>query len=128
MLDLNAAGPQQEQPGYRPTNARKDFEFEINNTDDFEQLTEKIFLRIKKSNQTEAAKYHLYKKIAKKADVPVKTLMDLDKKKEKSGPGNQIAIVKKIIEERGAENILHALGFVWMWYDLESGNSWMIER
>ena len=56
-------------------NARKDFETEINDTDDFEELTEKIYREIKNSNQTEASKYHLYKKIARKAGIPVLTLV-----------------------------------------------------
>ncbi|MDA3895501.1 MAG: phage/plasmid primase, P4 family, partial [Desulfobacteraceae bacterium] len=96
-------------------NARKDFEEQINSTDDFEELTENLFRKIKKSNQTEASKYHLYKKTAKKAGVPVQMLMDLDKAREESGPGQQIDIIEEIIKKLGAENILHAMGFVWMW-------------
>ena len=94
---------------------RKDFETEIDKTDDFEELTETIFRKIKKSNQTDASKYSLFKKIAKKAEIPVKNLMGPDKKREESGPGQQIDIVEKIIEEQGRENVLHALGSVWMW-------------
>lgn len=96
--------------------ARKDFESEIDATDDFEQLTEDFYRKIKKSNQTEAAKYYLYKKIAKKAGVKVELLNNLDKANEESGSEKQIDIVETIIAKHGRKNILYSLGFVWMWW------------
>ena len=96
--------------------ARKDFENEINATDDFEELTENLYRKIKKSSQTEASKYYLYKKIAKKAGISVSVLLEEKKETDNSDTGSQIDIVEEIIKEHGRENILYAMGFVWMWW------------
>jgi putative DNA primase/helicase len=95
---------------------RKDFESQINGTDDFEELTEKIYQKIKESNQTNAAKYNLFKKIARKAGVPVAMLTVAKKETDDSNGGNQIDIVEKIIEDQGRENIIFSMSFIWKWY------------
>ena len=95
--------------------ARKEFENRINGTDDFEELTETIYWEIERSRLTDAGKYFLFKKIARKAGVPVGTLKKKQSDDEKSDSANQIDIVEEIIQEQDPENLIHAMGFVWHW-------------
>ncbi len=88
---------------------------QLNGEKDIEFLTGPLAADINESSLEFPTKYALLKKISKKCNIRVGMITDNKTDDSRMPKKSQIDIVDEIIEEVGKENVLHALGFVWMW-------------
>ena len=93
---------------------REEFSEKIKNADDFEYLTQTLASEVQASDLSEAAKHALLKAIARKAGVPLATIIH----REGNDEITHEEIAKEVIGEYGCENILSVKGdSVWVWRD-----------
>ena len=90
----------------------------IESTEDFDELTVSLAVKVTASGLREPAKHSLRKLIATKAGVPLRSILQ-DAKPHRSLPSgkeeNHLHIARRVVKSYGLGNLLFALQQLWQW-------------